>query len=159
VDQRSLATARVKVPTVLAWTKQQLFGNWRREFWKVHASDFLKAWMDPSFLGILQHYMNSNMPPNSSVTHVSESNVSSFIRVKLFLSFYKVSADLYFNKDHSSEFPSAAFGMSERKYATMLIALGGPKGAASKSSGGIWLPPMTHNFPRRSRHGTSLEDL
>jgi hypothetical protein len=145
VDQRLLATARVEVPTVLARIKKKLFGNRRREIRKVHASDFLKAWMDPSFLGILQQYMNSNMPSNSSITHVSESDISSFIRVELFLSFYKVSADLYFNKEHSSEFPSAAFGISQKKYASMLIALGGTKGAASESSAGIWLPPMTHN--------------
>lgn len=145
VDQRLLAIARVEVPMVLARIKQKLFGNRRREIRKVHAGDFLKAWMDPSFLGILQLYMNSNMPPNSSFNHVSESDISSFVRVELFLSFYKVSADLYFNKEHSSEFPSAAFGISQKKYALMLNALGGTKGITSKSGAGLWLPPMTHN--------------
>ena len=145
VDQRLLATAREEVPMVLARIKKKLFGNRRREIRKVSAGDFLKAWMDPSFLGILQLYMNSNMPSNSSISHVSESDISSFIRVELFLSFYKVSADLYFNKEHSSEFPSAALGMSHKKYALMLVALGGTKGSTSKSSGGIWLPPMSHN--------------
>jgi hypothetical protein len=146
VDQRLLATARVEVPMVLAQIKQKLFRNWRREIWKVHAGNFLKEWMDPSFLGILQLYMNSNMLPHSSINHVSECDISSFIQVDLFLSFYKVSADLYFNKEHSSKFPSAAFGMSQKKYALMLIALGGgTKGTTSKSSAGIWLPLMTDN--------------
>jgi hypothetical protein len=36
---------------VLARIKQKLFGNRRREIRKVSAGDFLKAWMDPSFLG------------------------------------------------------------------------------------------------------------
>jgi hypothetical protein len=127
---------------------------------KVPAADLLKAWMDPSFLGTLQLNMNSNLPSNSSINNVSESDISSFIRVELFLSFYKVSTDLYFNKDHSSEFPSAAFGMSHKKYAQMLVALGGTK-ARHRFQEQCWhlVAVNDSQFPCRVRHGTSSEDL
>jgi hypothetical protein len=91
VDQRLLVKAREEVPAVLNNIKAKLFGKRSRDMSKVSPADFLKAFMDPQLLGYMKAFINSN---GNSSNPVSTTEIMSFVRVELMLSFYKVCSDI-----------------------------------------------------------------
>jgi hypothetical protein len=139
IDQRLLKTAREEVPIVLNNIKRKLFGRRKRDISKVSASEFLKAWIDASFLGHVRSFVNTNI-----CDPVSKSEIIAFVKVELMLSFYKASPAMYFDKDLRAQFPSSAPGMSEKRFGAILKALGG-RGNKSVITSGVWRPPMSHN--------------
>ena len=87
-----LVKAREEVPAVLNKIKEKLFGKRARDMSKVSLADFLKAFMDPQLLGYMKAFINSN--GSTSSTPVPTTEIMSFVRVELMLSFYKVCSDI-----------------------------------------------------------------
>ena len=60
------------------------------------AGDFLRAFMDPTLLGLMKTFINKNI----SRDHASSSNIIAFLRVELMLSFYKVRRSTCQDRSH-----------------------------------------------------------
>ena len=92
IDNRLLDTAREEVPAVLMNIKKKLGYRHDRDIHTISPGDCLKAFMDPTFLGYMKAYINSHIVNRND--DVSNSDIIAFIRIKLMLSFYKVSTVL-----------------------------------------------------------------
>ena len=86
VDSRLLKKARHEVPEVIKQIKEKLFGKKKnRDMSRVHPGDFLRAFMDPTLLGLMKAFINKNISSDPA----SSSDIIAFLRVELMLSFYK----------------------------------------------------------------------
>ena len=88
VDSCLLKKAQHEVPEVIKRIKEKLFGKKKnRDMSRVHPGNFLRAFMDPTLLGLMKAFINKNI---SSDPPASSSDIIAFLRVELMLSFYKV---------------------------------------------------------------------
>ena len=87
VDSRLLKKGQHEVPEFIKRIKEKLFGKKKnRDMSRVSPGDFLRAFMDPTLLGLMKTFINKNI----SRDPVSSSDTVAFLRVELLLSFYKV---------------------------------------------------------------------
>jgi hypothetical protein len=92
VDKRLLDRAREEVPAVLMNVKKKLGYRRDRDAHTLSPGDYLKAFMDPMFLGYMKAYINTHITNRNDI--VSSSDIIAFIRIELMISFYKVSTAL-----------------------------------------------------------------
>ena len=88
VDSRQLKKAWHEVPEVIKRIKEKLFGNKKknRDMLQVSSGDFLRAFMDPTLLGLIKTFINKNISRDPA----SSSEIIAFLHVKLMRSFNNV---------------------------------------------------------------------
>jgi hypothetical protein len=80
----------------------------------------LTRFLNREFMGLIQLQINQHITGDPYSTN----EMMAFVKVQLYLSFYKCSPTAFFDQDNQQMFPAAATGMSSRQYIAGLKALG-----------------------------------
>jgi hypothetical protein len=143
VDTYLLDIARCEVAFVKCFFMERAYGAYqgqRKPPRNVQPMKILKQFLNPEFMGLIQTQIINHITGDP----FSADEMMAFVRVQLYLCFYRCSPTAFFDRENQLMYPAASTGMSGRRYSAGLKALG--KSSSSYSNVfGNWRPPMLHD--------------
>jgi hypothetical protein len=143
VDKYLVDIARRELATVKRLFLQRAYGGYegsRKNPANVEPMTILQQFLNPEFMGLILSQINKHITGD----RYSADEMMAFVRVQMYLCFYRCSPTAFFDPENQQMFPGACTGMSGRRYSAGLKALGKSSSSYSDSFGN-WRPPMKHD--------------
>ncbi|GMF33941.1 unnamed protein product [Phytophthora fragariaefolia] len=118
-----------------------MFGTTRHHVGSIDNSRILYTWFDSGVMAQMQSCINNNLNEASSV---STDELLKFLEMELWLCFYNITPDFFYDKRNIVEYPAAARVMGLARYRAILTALGKPSGLSDESTS-TWTALFSHD--------------
>lgn len=140
VDELLLAKARLEVDCVVKGLLQKMFGTSQHHLEGVGLARFLFTWLDSSVLAKLCSFANRNL---GDFEAVSTNDVLQFLEVEMWLSFYGVTPEFFYDLRNRAQYSPAKRTMALPRYQSILAALSTSPDDRGGGASNLWTAPFT----------------